>query len=283
LGRRTAATCCAALAVAAVPFAGASAWGGAHGAGGARITVAGRVPGRSGVRPCGVARRARVLGAERAAVLSRLRAVRELRGPGDVAALARAGWDVPGHAWRVFAGAGVAFARSDQLAMAGRAPAHVPGLVFYAPERPAAARAAGPHAPAFPYRLVGWGYFGPYAWAATPAGVGPGCVTRRDWYVHERGVHVTATANFLAVPPREGFQGEADGAGPVPAGVLRRHPGTTHPRVWNLYLWLGPRGALAPAFADPFRSIPGSSQHYGSWFFQPPDPDGWTVRLRGRS
>jgi hypothetical protein len=255
------------------------------------VGVTGPVPAHAaGAAPCTPAQRQASFAAERARVTWLLAPFTTLRSPADAALLAAAGFGLWGHGFTSFDGAGVAVARNDivvpgqDVALTGPSappaaelitslvrpliPKDMPQLLFYRPD-PRATDVTNPHVPAFPYTLVGWGYAGSYDLARTP-GLGPTCLTRADWYVHERGIHDLPSLGFIPDPPAEAFHGQDPGQAPVSPLLLLLHPGFTHSRAWNAFLWLGPGGALATGLTDPYERISGVDMHEGSWMFQPP-------------
>ncbi|MGO1052194.1 hypothetical protein [Crossiella sp. CA198] len=231
---------------------------------------------------CTEEERAADLVRERDRVLPALEQVRTVRNWAQLGLLAATGWGALGHGFVSFKGAGVAIARTDSPLSGSHVviplpvgskpllPLTMPDLVFYAPN-PESGTVTHPHSPDFPYTLVGWGYWDLYNLERHPTGRGPLCLTRRDWHVHERGIHDFATFGFVPVPPRESFQGESSGAELVPPLELLRNPGIVHKRAWNTHLWLTPDGTtVTPAFANPHQPIRGQELRYGEWFFQPP-------------
>ncbi len=143
-----------------------------------------------------------------------------------------AGWRLS-HGYVVLAGAGAV--GLDNLS--AREP--VPQLLLYAPSdasTPADWRDFD--GPDDPYRLVGWGYIGPF----TPGSQPPQrrCIAPDAWLVHEAGWHL-----------RDGDMRLTPGAAtepPRPAGldVLMWHP-----RIWDLHAWRGADGVARVTPANP--------------------------------
>jgi hypothetical protein len=213
-----------------------------------RIVTPGVSPSRAA---CSAAERREALRAMQTAVLAAV--------PDEIPSLRKAiqpGGSLAGrrlsHGYVVLAGAGgVAL---DDL----QAQEPVPPLLIYAPAASSApADWLDFDGPDDPYRLVGWGYFAPYAPGSSPPD--RTCVSAGDWMVHEAGWHLKdggmqLTAGAEAEPPR-------------PAG-LEVH--MWHPRVWDLHVWRGADGVASIGFANP-SARPGGFELPADSFFRPGD------------
>lgn len=213
-----------------------------------------------------------------------------LNGPEDMAALARGDaesrtfYSVYDHAFVSFRDMGMAVLNTGDN---GTEPAdHTrrrpgkPDLLLYAPNS-LTADATDPDGADFPYNLVGWAYSPLYDPEQHPTFLG-GCVTRADWFVHERGIHPADTWGMVAVPPDEEGRrhGEHPGQDPIlasecddPATIAVElcPAGIQHPRIWDIHLWLG-KEAASISMLSPF-PIAGIDPEVGKAFFYP-EPDG---------
>ena len=235
------------------------------------ITVVAAAPNRlsaSEAAPCTPQERQSALAEDQRLVLQHVGSLSTLRDMVDVASLAARGWIVPPHMWVSVKGMGVGIARPEVLAglpsLAG-----FPPLLLYRPN-PAASNVADPYGADFPYTLVGWAYGAAYDYRQFPTTAGR-CYERRDWIVHERGVHDLATWGFVPAPPREQWHGQDPGN-----ELLLLPLGIPHSRLWALHVWLN-RDTGVPNVSmmqDAAGTIPGIDPGVGIAFFYPQPPAG---------
>lgn len=205
-----------------------------------------------------------------------------LNGPAELAALAardpvtgRGAYDFLDHQFASARGMGVAIIDTASLAT-GVTPGR-PNLLLYAPS-PDAANVVDPFGADFPYRLVGWGYTpsSSYNWEQHPTELDGRCITRADWFVHERGIHPADTWQNIAVPPpNDDPHGTATGDEPITPNECGAEPcpaGFQHPRIWDIHLWRDGAGADLPSvsISHPSATIPGWDPGVGVSFFYPP-------------
>jgi hypothetical protein len=216
---------------------------------------------------CTGAERADVLRTEQAAVLRRLGPLRTLSDPSDIAKLQRPphNYVYLSHRFASFEGVGLTIIRPAPL---GVPRAGVPNLVFYAPRGGADATDAG--GPDFPYELAGWGYGMPYTPGRIPP-ILPCTDSKRDWHIHERGVHTIEDGGFVAMPPAETYYGEAEGSYTDPP-AMDPVPGWPHTRSWTIHLWLNGTGVPDSAPLNPNEEIPGIDSGVGIDFYFPEVP-----------
>ncbi|MDP8930148.1 MAG: hypothetical protein M3O70_16660 [Actinomycetota bacterium] len=207
-----------------------------------------------------------------------------LDGSAELAALAtrnpitdRGAYDFLDHQFASARGVGVAIIDTASLA-SGITPGK-PNLLFYAPS-PEATNVIDPYGPDFPYRLVGWGYTpaSAYNWKQHPMELDERCITRADWFVHERGIHPADTWQNIAVPPpNDDPHGTAVGDEPIAPEECDPEPcpaGFQHPRIWDIHFWLDGSGEGVPSVSilHPRGMIAGWDPDVGVSFFYPPPP-----------
>lgn len=223
---------------------------------------------------CSAGERASSLRAEQSAVLRLLGAdtpvdVTTIENEADLAALAALGYDVYPHHQVSVAGMGwTAFNPAEDPAalQPGR-----PNLLFY---EPYGETVIEPHDGFdFPYQLAGWGYV-PLSYDVDehPAVLEP-CITRDDWFVHERMIH--RHGRIENHPPEEDVHGTSPGAGSPDECVEFISPSgdICHARSWDIHLWLGHDGIARVSILNPGVKIPGVDPQMGKAFFSPPRPD----------
>jgi hypothetical protein len=194
-------------------------------------------------------------------VLARLGRLTTLRDPADEAMLAARGYQLPAHGFTSLGGMGLAVQPADFL-LNPLKPGN-PDLLFYEPS-PAAEDVTDSTGPDFPYRLRGWGYITWYDYDQHPTFLP--CMARRDWFIHERGVH-TLDGGMDATPPPEDVHGTASGnTPPVPSAT---RPGVGHPRWWDIHFWVGDRVPTV-SLLNPGRLIRGIDPRIGELFYYPP-------------
>lgn len=214
-----------------------------------------------------------MLQAEQSAVLGLLGAgtavdLTTIENQADLAALATSGYDLYPHHQVSVAGMGwtVFNAAEDPAELqAGR-----PNLLFYSPH---GGRVIEPHDGFdFPYQLAGWGYV-PLAYipGTHPAVLGK-CITRDDWFVHERMIH--RHGGIENHPPEEEGRGTAVGGGSPDecAEFVSPTGDICHARTWDLHLWLGRDGVARVSILNPGAKIAGVDPQMGKAFFSP-DPN----------
>jgi hypothetical protein len=206
-------------------------------------------------------------------VLQHVGSLSTLRDMVDVVSLAGRGWSVLPHMWVSFKGIGVAIARPEvlpELLTGLPSLATLPPLLIYRPS-PAASNVTDPYGADFPYTLVGWAYGAAYDYRQFPTTAGR-CYERRDWMVHERGIHDLATWTFVPVPPQEQWHGQEPGNEPL----LPLPPGLPHPRLWSLHVWLNQDTGVpnVSMLHDEAGTIPGVDPGVGIAFFHPQPPPG---------
>jgi uncharacterized repeat protein (TIGR01451 family) len=207
-----------------------------------------------------------------------------LNGPEDMVALAQGDpesgtiYSFYDHAFVSFEGMGMAiFNTGDNGADPAdhtRRRTGKPDLLLYAPD-PNAADATDPYGPDFPYELAGWAYSPPYDYSQHPTFLGD-CITRADWFVHERSIHPADTWGTFAVPPDESVHGEHPGQDPIlptecddPLTITAElcPEGFQHPRIWDIHLWPG-NDAASVSMLSP-SPIAGIDPEVGKAFFYP--------------
>jgi hypothetical protein len=225
-----------------------------------------------------------------------------LKDEGDLAELAALGYNfyphhqtsLRGMAWPVldtFTDPADQTAERPQLLLYGPTPPPPPGTVTHPRD-----------GFDFPYRLRGWAYVPlGYDYARHPADI-PGleCVERKEWFVHERGIHTFDDGDFDPYPPEEELQGVA------PHGTARGGDTTSltpqlkpgdfpHGRSWDLHAWCAsdcvtPKSDIPTvSMLNPGTAIPGVDPNVGvspppSWpnppypsFYYPPSEGGARV------
>lgn len=242
--------------------------------------------------PCTVREREADLRDEQAVVLDLVshygpeegRDLTTLDGPEDMAALAQGDpksgtiYSLYDHAFVSFKGMGLAIINTGDNGTDPADPTRrrtgKPDLLLYAPD-PNAADATDPYGPDFPYKLAGWAYSPAYDYNQHPKFLGD-CITRADWFVHERGIHPTDTWGMMAVPPEEKVHGQNPGQDPIPPTecddprtiATELCPlGIQHPRIWDIHLWLGQLAASVSMLSP--RAIAGIDPEKGKAFFYP--------------
>jgi hypothetical protein len=126
-----------------------------------------------------------------------------LDGPEDMSALAQGDLEsgtvyrLYDHAFVSFEGMGMAMAiinigdnGTDSTDPTRRRPGK-PDLLLYAPNQESS-DPTDPYGADFPYELAGWAYSPAYVPSEHPTFLGD-CITRVDWFVHERGIHPADT------------------------------------------------------------------------------------------
>ncbi len=211
---------------------------------------------------CSRAERRRALSREQRLVLARLGPLSILRNEADLAMLAVRGWGIPAHGFTSLGGMGFTVSQTDLFVDQPPVPGN-PHLLFYEPNREAkdVTDSAGSD---FPYRLRGWGYITWYDYDQHPTGLP--CMARRDWFIHERGVH-TLDGGMEARPPKEDVHGTAPGN--VPPAPSATRPGGPHPRWWDIHFWRRDR-VPAVSLLNPGRLIRGIDPRIGELFYYPP-------------
>jgi hypothetical protein len=213
---------------------------------------------------------------EQARILQELAPFRVLENPEKLAALAfpnavtGVSYSILTHMYDPLGGMGFTVASLQGLS-GGQPVAGQPTLLLYRPN-PAARDVTDPSKPAFPYTLVGWGYTAPYDPGHTPTfGSDPGlkCIRPSQWLVHERGVHPGNTWQFMPLPPKESWHGQAAGQTIPTAAECHCVIGMTHPRVWDLHIFLGSNGIPTVSMFNPGTPIPGFNVGGGVAFFYP--------------
>jgi hypothetical protein len=213
---------------------------------------------------------------EQARVLQELAPFRVLYNAEDLSALAfpnavtGVDYSILTHMYNSLGGMGFTVASLQSLT--GEQPvAGQPSLLLYRPN-PADGSPTDPSKPDFPYTLIGWGYTAPYVPGQTPTfGNDPGlkCIKPSQWLVHERGVHPASNWQFIPLPPKESWHGEA-AADTVPtAAECHCVIGMAHPRAWDLHIFLGANGTPTVSMFDPYETIPGFNVGGGIAFFYP--------------
>jgi uncharacterized repeat protein (TIGR01451 family) len=186
-----------------------------------------------------------------------------LRNEADLAALAALGYSVYAHqqasfedrGWGVGDAVGPPEDPIEVKPVAGR-----PSVLLYTPSGQSVTEPRDGWD--FPYHFAGWWYvfaFVPYTFGQHPIVGGDGqpflrCLERKEWFVHERGLHPFEDAGMVPLPPLEEVHGTAPGdSGPPPEA-----PGDIpHRRMWDLHMWLV-EGSAVPIVqqASPY-PIPG--------------------------
>jgi hypothetical protein len=225
-----------------------------------------------------------------------------LRNEADLAALAALGYGIYGHQQVSFRGMG--WEVLDGLAPqdpAGAKPiAGRPTLLLYAPTLPAPPGTVTEPRDGFdfPYRLAGWAYIFPFDFEQHPVVGGDGgpffrCLGRKEWFVHERGVHPFGSGAMDPRPPAEENHGTAPGNDPPTEDELAE--GVLHPRLWDLHLWLDGDEVPTVSMLNPGDPIPGIDPLVGvspppAWpdppypaFYYPQRAGAEPVRFEGRN
>jgi hypothetical protein len=207
---------------------------------------------------CTLQQRREALSGDQHAILAKLGSLVTLRNNADVGQLAKIGYAALVHGQTSLKGMGLTV-MGDMMHQA----AHRPAALFYRP------RPGAPNGPRdgldFPYHLAGWAYPLPYDWHHSPTLLP--CVNRADWFIHERGLHLYDTGGFLPVPPKEVVYGTAAGADAPKV----KPPNFSHPRAWDIHVWLTKSGIPTIGITNPGKPIPGLAVPPGS-FFYPPQP-----------
>lgn len=191
-------------------------------------------------------------------LLAKLRDLVVLRDKQDVERLAALGFDSYPH-WQTSL-AGVGWTAADMDVIMRPEPGH-PAMLMYRPSGTENGPADGFD---FPYYLAGWAYLAPYDVEQHPADLLP-CVSRANWFVHERGIHIAENGGFEPVPPVEDEYGTAPGADPPAAPP----PSYGHPRSWDAHVWLSAKGPVI-SVRNPGRPIQGIALPHGTFFYPPP-------------
>jgi hypothetical protein len=244
---------------------------------------------------CNAADRSAYLGDEQAVVLDLV----SHYGPGDgrdlttlderqdIVALAEGDpesgtrYGVYDHAFVSFRGMGLAIinAGDNGTEPDGRRRPGKPDLLLYAPKDPNA-DATDPYGPDLPYELAGWAYSPlSYDYYQHPTFLGE-CIERKDWFVHERGIHPADSWGMVSVPPDEEGQvhGQASGQDPILPSecddprtlVVETCPaGIQHTRIWDIHFWRG-KGRASVSMLSP-NPIAGIDPEVGKGFFYPDD------------
>jgi len=208
---------------------------------------------------CTPSQRRAALAEDQRVILAKLGDLVTLRNQADAKRLAKIGYAGYAHWQTSLAGIGVTVMGDLMHQTADR-----PGMLMYRP-RPGAPN--GPHDGFdFPYRLAGWGYPGPYDWHQHPTTLLP-CVGRAEWFIHERGIHLYDTGGFLPTPPKEAVRGTAAGAD----FPKTKSPDQSHPRSWDIHVWLTGSGVPTTGIHNPGTPIPGLDLPAPS-FFHPSEP-----------
>jgi hypothetical protein len=213
---------------------------------------------------------------EQTRVLQELAPFRVLYNAGSLAALAfpnavtGADYSILTHMYNSLGGMGFTVASLQSLS-GGQPVAGEPTLLLYRPN-PADKDVTDPTKPDFPYTLIGWGYTAPYVPGHAPTfGNDPGlkCIQPNQWVVHERGVHPASNWQYIPLPPKESWHGEAAAQTVPTAAECHCIIGMAHPRVWDLHIFLGSNGIPTVSMFDPYQSIPGFNVGGGVAFFYP--------------
>lgn len=238
------------------------------------------------VESCSPEDRAKALRAEQTAVEELLGKnteldLTELMNEADVVALAAKGYDfyphrqtsLRGMGWTVFA----PFERQNPP-RAGH-----PNLLFY---EPSGEDVAEPEGFDFPYRLAGWAYvpltYDPSQHPViaednpTEASALGKCLTRDDWFVHERMIHPFDTGGIDNRPPEEKAHGSSTGTltapEPVtdcnPTGFISTNGDLCHARSWDIHLWRDNDGVAQVSVLNPSHKISGIDPQLGKAFFE---------------
>lgn len=227
---------------------------------------------------CSSSNRRELLTAEQRAVLELVGDLTTLRDHADLAALAAVGYKDYDHYFVSFAGQGLAIL--DLTRFADVRPGN-PSLLLYEPS-PDAADVTDIDGPDFPYSLAGWGYAGPnYGYdkqnqrPVYPTDLADLCLGAGDWFVHERGIHPADTGGMHSVPPKEEQEGEEEhghaSGDTFPIPGVEGPVGFSHPRIWDIHLWLGTDGVPSISILNPGRCIPGIPSDVGVAWFHPED------------
>ncbi|MQA79839.1 MAG: hypothetical protein GEV10_15385 [Streptosporangiales bacterium] len=202
--------------------------------------------------------RRQTLARDQRRLLARLGTLVVLRDEADVDRLTALGFDSFPH-WQTSL-TGVGWTAADMDAMMAPTPGK-PSMLSYRPSGTSNGPRDGYD---FPYVLAGWSYQAPYDVAKYPAQLLP-CVSRAEWFAHERGIHLWDDGGFEPVPPVEEQYGTAPGADPPQAPP----PSYGHPRAWDLHIWLNGTPVPTTSVRNPGRPIPGLDVPEGTFFFPP--------------
>jgi uncharacterized repeat protein (TIGR01451 family) len=199
-----------------------------------------------------------------------------LRDETDLAGLAALGYNVYAHQMVSFEGMG--WGALDGLApqdpREGKPVASRPTELAYAPTPPTPPLTVTEPKDGFdfPYHLAGWIYIFPFDFEQHPITGGDdhsflSCLERREWFVHERGIHPFETGGMMPMPPPEDVHGTAPGSDD-PTELM---PGDLpHKRLWDLHVWLDGDDVPTVQMLNPGAPIPGIDPGVG-----PSPPPSW--------
>ncbi|PAJ74521.1 hypothetical protein CJF42_09880 [Pseudoalteromonas sp. NBT06-2] len=140
------------------------------------------------------------------------------------------GYHIPTHQAVSFADLGVAIAKPSG-ALGTIRYSGSPTLLIYKPN--SATDTTDPFHFDYPMTLVGWAYSSAYKPLNRP--VVPGlCLSRKDWFFHEQGVHPFSDWSFFETPPSEPWVGASAGSPIQPYGPF----GLYHGRFWDIHVFL---------------------------------------------
>jgi uncharacterized repeat protein (TIGR01451 family) len=216
--------------------------------------------------------------------------LRTLENEAELARLAAIGYGVYPHQQVSLEGMGwpILDSLAPQDPTGGRPVSGRPTLLLYEPTPPAPPLTATEPRDGFdfPYHLAGWAYLFPYEFAQHPTVGGDSepflsCLERKDWFVHERGVHPFDDGGMEPLPPDEDYHGTAPG-GPGTEPTPESPGDLSHGRAWDTHVWLDRADVeKVPivSILNPGEPIPGVDPHVGTsppvdpnnppWFFSP--------------